>query len=335
MVKDYYNVLGVDKNVDDKSLKKAYRKLSKQYHPDVNKDNPEAEEKFKEIAEAYDVLSDPQKKQNYDTFGTPDGQQRNPFGSGGFDVNDIFEQFFGRDNQRQRNRVKRGSDIRVNIKLSLEDVFTGVHKKIKYRRNTSCVECNGNGGESKICSACRGMGHVNSIQNTPFGRIQSTVPCGSCGGEGKIIVTPCKSCGGKGIKLKEEFLEFDIPAGIMGGEQLVIKQKGNAIKGGINGELIINVIELPHETFVRKNLDLHQRLTLSYKELVLGVNKEINTIDGKIRMKVKEGTEVGHILRVPQKGLVRQGNRGDLMLEIWLDIPKKLTEEEKNKINSL
>jgi len=332
MVKDYYNILGVDKNVDDKSLKKVYRKLSKKYHPDVNKDNPESEEKFKEIAEAYDVLSDPQKRQNYDTYGSPDGKQGNPFG-GGFDMNDIFEQFFG--NNRGRNRIKRGSDIRVNIKLSLEEVFSGVHKKIKYKRNSSCGSCSGTGGENKTCTTCRGLGQVNKIQTTPFGRMQSTVPCGMCKGEGNIITKPCDKCSGEGLKRVEEFLDFDIPPGIMEGEQLVMKEKGNSIKGGINGELIINVIELPHDIFTRKNTDLHQRLSLSYKELVLGTSKEIKTIDGKIRLNIKEGTEIGNILRVPQKGLKRLNNRGDLMLEVWLDIPKNISEEEKNKISSL
>ena len=332
MVKDYYDILGVEKGVDDKTLKKTYRKLSKKYHPDVNKDNPEAEEKFKEVAEAYDVLSDPEKRQNYDTYGTPNGRQSNPFG-GGFDMNDIFEQFFG--NNSRSNRVKRGGDIRVNIKLTLEDIFSGVQKKIKYKRNASCDTCSGTGGDNEVCTTCRGMGQINRVQNTLFGKMQSTVQCGICNGNGKITTNECNKCGGEGLQRVEELLDFEIPPGIMEGEQLVIKDKGSAVKDGISGQLIINIIELPHEIFKRKNIDLHQRLTLTYKELVLGVSKEIRTIDGKIRLNIKEGTEVGHILRVPQKGLKRMDNRGDLMLEIWVDIPSNLTEEEKNKIKSL
>lgn len=337
MTKDYYSILGVNKDVDEKTLKKAYRKLSKKYHPDVNKDNPDAEEKFKEVAEAYDVLSNPQKKQNYDTFGSADGGG-NPFG-GGFDVNDIFNSFFGSANQNPfstgRTRQQKGNDIRVNVKLTLEEVFSGVHKKIKYRRNKNCGECNGSGGDSSRCVTCGGRGVVVGVQSTPFGKIRTNVSCPQCNGNGEVITKSCKSCGTQGVKLSEELLEFDIPKGIMEGEQLVLRGKGNSIKKGISGDLIVNIIEVPHEIFKRKNIDIHQRINLSFKEIILGTPKEIKTIDGLIRVNIKEGTEIGHILRVPKKGLKRNNQTGDMMVEVWVQVPKNISEEEKLKIEEL
>ena len=338
MGKDYYSTLGVDKNVDDKTLKKAYRTLSKKYHPDVNKDNPQAEEKFKEIAEAYDVLSDPQKKQNYDTFGSSDGRGGNPFG-GGFDVNDIFESFFGGNAQNPfgggRGRQQKGSDIRVNVKLTLEEVYSGVHKKIKYRRNKSCGECNGSGGDASRCVTCGGKGVVVGVQSTPFGKIKSNISCPQCNGNGEVITKACKSCGTQGVKLREELLEFDVPQGIMEGEHLIIRGKGNSVKKGINGDLIVNIMELPHEIFKRKNIDIHQRISLTFKEIILGTPKEIKTIDGIIRINIKEGTDIGHILRVPGKGLKRNNQLGDMMVEVWVEVPKELTEEEKSKLEEI
>lgn len=340
MTKDYYKVLGVDKNVDESTLKKTYRKLSKKYHPDVNKDDPSAEEKFKEVAEAYNILSDPQKKQNYDTFGTPDGRGGNPFSGGGFDMGDIFSSFFGEEGnpfggKRQQQKRFKGTDIRVNIKLSLEDIFGGIYKKIKYKRNVSCDSCNSTGGETTTCSMCRGSGQINRVTTTPFGKIQNTTICPTCGGEGSVIIKPCKKCNGSGVSLKEETVDFEIPKGIIDGEYLAMRGKGNAVKKGISGDLIINIVEIPHKIFKRKQQDIHQRINLSYKDLVLGCSPELDTLDGKIRIKIKEGTEVGHLLRVPQKGLVRNGVKGDMMVEVWVEIPKELNEENKKIIESL
>ena len=333
MTKDLYDILGVDKSADKNTLKKAYRKLSKQYHPDVNPDNPAAEEKFKEISHAYNILSDTQKKENYDRFGSAEGQA--PFG-GGMNMDDIINSFFGGDQfGSRRQQSRRGSDIRVNIKLGLEDIYSGSHKKIKYKRNGTCTPCNGQGGKTNKCNRCKGSGVLNQIQNTPFGRIQNRITCNICRGKGNIIIDPCKSCKSKGFIGVEELLDFDIPPGIMDGESLVIREKGNSIMNGKNGDLLINIMELPHEIFKRKGLDIHLRLPLTYKELVLGSPKEIDTIDGKIRIKVKEGTEVGHILRVPGKGLKRQNQIGDMLIEIWLNIPNNIEEEEKNIIKQL
>lgn len=338
MGKDYYNILGVNKNADEKEIKKSYRKLSKQYHPDLNPNNKQAEEKFKDIAEAYSVLSDSEKRSNYDRFGTADGRG-NPFSNGGFDMNDIFNSFFGDEGNPfgggRRRRVVRGTDIRVNLKITLEDIFNGVHKKIKYKRNDSCTSCDSTGGKSSECQTCRGTGQVTRISNTPFGRIQNTAMCSTCGGEGKIIIDPCKKCSGNGVNLIEETVEFDLPKGIMEGENLVLKTKGNSIKGGLNGDLIINIIEVPHEKFKRKNQDIYQRIKLKYKDLVLGSPHELETLDGKIRINVKAGTEIGHILRVPKKGLTRDNYTGDMMVEVWLDIPKDIDDENKKIIESL
>ena len=340
MSKDFYNILGVERSANEKEIKKAYRNKSKQYHPDLNPDNKEAEENFKEIAEAYTILSDKDKKHNYDTYGSVNGNGgRNPF-SGGMNMDDIVSSFFGGNRgfgstQHRKNRNKRGSDIRVNIHLPLEDVFNGSHKKIKYKRNDKCNLCEGTGGEHNNCNHCRGNGFITQLQQTPFGKIQNTINCPTCGGEGIITIKPCNKCIGKGILLKEETLEFDIPKGILDGETLIIKEKGNFFKRGTSGDLLVNIVEVPHDIFHRRGLDIHQRLTLKYKDLVLGAPVDIETLDGKIRITVKKGTQIGHILRVPHKGLSRGNNHGDMLLEIWVEIPTTLKEEEKIKIEQL
>jgi molecular chaperone DnaJ len=336
MGKDYYNILEVDKTASERDIKKSYRKLSMKYHPDKNPDNKESEDKFKEIAEAYSIISNKEKRENYDTFGDPNGQPQNPFGDmGGMD--DIFSQFFGGDRSGRgggRRRVK-GGDIRVNIHMTLEEMYSGTHKTIKYRRNKKCGTCNGTGGDSNTCGNCKGNGVVNQIQNTPMGRMQTTINCPSCGGSGQVITNPCGGCSANGVITSEEQLSFDIPKGIMDGESLRVTGKGNSIKSGVDGELFINIIEKAHNKFRRSGLDIHQRVNLPYKYLVLGSPIEVDTIDGKIRMTVKSGTQVGSMLRVPQKGFIRDNQKGDMIVEVWLDIPKEVTEEEKKVIETL
>jgi molecular chaperone DnaJ len=337
--KDYYNILGVEKESTDKEIKKSYRKLSKKYHPDVNPDKPDAEEKFKEIADAYSILSNKEKRENYDMYGNPDGQP-NPFGGGsGINMDDVLSSFFGNANpfggRQQRKRQVKGSDIRINIKLTLNDIFDGVHKNIKYKRKESCNNCRGSGGKSSRCVKCGGHGILTQIQNTPLGRMQNTVTCNSCGGNGLILVNPCKVCKGSGNSTIEEMLEFDVPKGIMDGEIMVIKGKGNFIKGGLNGDLLVNITEIPHEKFKRNGLDIHQRINLGYKDLVLGTPTEIETLNGKIRINIKSGTQVGHILRVPNKGIKRGNQNGDMLIEIWLDIPKDVKNGDKTLIEQL
>ena len=334
MSKDYYKILGVNKDSTDKEIKKAYRNLSKQYHPDLNPDDKESENKFKEVAESYSVLSDKEKKSNYDRFGDPSGQPQNPFG--GVNMDDIFSQFGDAFGGRFGGvRKVKGSDIRVNIQMSLEEIFTGVHKTIKYRRNKKCGTCNGTGGDSETCGGCNGQGAVNQIQQTPMGRFQTTVTCPKCGGSGQFITKPCGGCASNGVMLSEEQLSFDIPKGIMDGESLRVSGKGNSIKNGVDGELFINIVQKAHDKFRRSGLDIHQRVTLPYKYLVLGSPIEVDTIDGKIKMNVKGGTQVGSMLRVPQKGFIRDHQKGDMIVEVWLDIPKEVTEEEKKVIESL
>ena len=332
MSKDYYNILEVDKNATKGDIKKSYRKLSKKYHPDLNPNDPECEEKFKEIANAYSVLSDDEKRGNYDRFGDENGQQRNPFGDMGFD--DIFSSFFNRNgNTSQRNR---GSDIRIKIELSLEDIFHGVSKKLKYKRNETCGTCGGKGGEGVKCDRCNGNGFLDIQQRTPFGVIRNRVPCDVCGGQKIKITKKCNTCNGDGVNVKEHIVDVNIPKGIIDGEMMKYIGNGNSIKNGSYGDLIIQIVEKTHEIFIRRGLDLHQKIILTYKDLVLGNdNVEVTTIDGKIRFKVRKGTQIGTMLRVPNKGIIRENKRGDMMLEIWLDIPTNITEEEKNKINNL
>jgi len=334
MTKDYYDVLGVDKEADESALKKAYRKLAIKYHPDKNPDNTDAEEKFKEVAEAYDVLSNKEKRQNYDMYGSVNGAGGNPFGAGGINVDDIFNSFFGGNNPfggrgNSRRSRQKGSDIRINIKLDIFEVYAGSHKKIKYNRNEACETCKGEGGKTKPCHTCNGAGQITQIQNTPFGRMQNTSLCNNCNGKGKIIIDPCIGCKGKGITPKEEILEFDIPAGVMDGEVLALKGKGNDIPSGISGDLLVNIIEIPHKNFIRKGLDVHQRIHLKYKELVLGTPIEIDTLDGKIRINIKKGTQVGHILRVPKKGMRRNHQQGDMLIEVWITIPNELSTDNE------
>ena len=335
MNKDYYSILGVSKEASESEIKKAYRKLSKEYHPDLNPNNKEAEEKFKEIAEAYSVLSDSEKRNNYDRFGTADGRGGNPFG--GMNMDDIYSSFFGGNPFGGRQNMRRkGNDIRINIKLTLDEIYSGVHKKIKYRKNSKCEPCDGKGGELSKCTRCNGQGVVNQIQQTPFGRIQSSVVCNSCQGSGEMVVKSCGSCNGNGIKLSEVEYEFDIPRGIMDGEMLKVNGMGSSIRNGIDGDLIINIVETPHEKFKRVGNDIYQTLKLSYKDLVLGNDDvHIDTMDKKIKIKVKKGTDIGTMLRIPNKGFIRGNQNGDMLLEVWLDIPKDVTKEEEEKIKLL
>ena len=329
MNKDYYQILGVDRNADESEIKKAYRKLSKEHHPDLNPNNKESEEKFKSIAEAYSVLSDKEKKINYDRFGTADGRT-NPFG--GMNMDDIFSSFHANMNKR----TMKGGDIRINIKLTLEEMYHGTQKKIIYRKLSKCEPCNGKGGETIDCVTCNGIGMVNSIQNTPFGKMQTTMQCPNCSGSGTVITKKCGICLGNGVSQQEVPFEFDLPKGIMDGEMLRVYGMGNSVRNGVEGDLIINVIETPHEKFKRVGLDIHQKINLTYKDLVMGNDSvEIDTIDNKIRFKIHSGTKIGAMLRVPNKGFVRENQNGDMLMEIWLDIPTNIDEEEKDKINSL
>lgn len=337
MSKDYYNILGVERSADEKEIKKAYRKLSKQYHPDVNPDDKVAEEKFKEIADAYSVLSDPEKKSNYDQYGSADGNPfggGDPFGGGGMD--DIFSQFFG-GGRRRGVRKPKGRDLRVTLHLTLEEIYTGVDKKIKYKHMKKCEPCNGEGGETHTCTQCNGTGVISHVVNTPIGRMRQETECPTCSGKGKILKSTCGVCNGKGGKIEEENLTINIPKGVHDGQMMQSRGMGDFVRGGLAGDLIVQLVEIPHEKFVRNGDDLLHKLKIPYHTLVLGGPMEVETIDGKIRINIKEGTDIGENLRVPGKGLYNTNNphKGDLIIETWLDVPKKITKEHREKVENL
>ena len=351
--RDYYEVLGVSRGADAVEIKKAYRKLAIQYHPDKNPGNKEAEEKFKEAAEAYDVLSNEEKRRRYDQFGHAGlGGGAEGFG-GGMSKDDIFAHFgdifgsfggfggFGGGGRRAR-RVNRGSNLRVKVKLTLEEIATGVEKKIKVKKYVACQHCQGTGAKEgssySTCSTCKGSGQVTRIQNTILGQMQTTSTCPTCEGEGKIINEKCTYCNGEGVELSEEVITLDIPAGVAEGMQLSLSGKGNAARrGGVNGDLIVLVEEQEHPQLVRDGNDLLYNVFVSFPEAVLGDSAEIPTLEGKVKVKVEPGTQPGKILRLRGKGLpdVNGYGKGDLLVKVNVWIPKSLSKEDKKIVEKL
>ena len=355
---DYYKVLGIDRNADDKTIKKAYRKMAKKYHPDMNPGDAAAEQKFKEITEAYNVLSDSEKKKLYDQFGhagVGGASQSGGFG-GGMSMEDIFSQFgdifgghFGSfggfggfGGQRGGRRVNRGSDLRVKVKLSLKDIATGVEKKIKVKKYVACSHCHGTGAEgsdgTKTCDTCKGSGVVTRIANTILGQMQTQTTCPTCGGEGKVIVKKCTNCNGEGIVRDEEVITINIPAGVAEGMQLSMNGKGNAARhGGINGDLLILVEEEPHPELLRDENDLIYNLLLSFPQAALGGSVEVPTVDGKVKVKIDPGTQPGKVLRLRNKGLpsVNGYGTGDLLVNVSVYVPENLSQSEKDTLNGL
>ncbi len=351
--RDYYEVLGVSKSASEADIKKAYRKLAIKYHPDKNPDDKQAEEKFKEAAEAYEVLSDAQKKSRYDQFGHAgvDGMGGGSgFGGGGMSMDDIFENFgdifggafgFGgsRGGSRRRNR---GANIRIKVALTLEEIAKGVTKKIKVNKNVSCSPCNGSGAEGvgfSTCSTCRGTGVVTKVMNTMLGQMQTQTTCGACGGQGQTIQDKCKSCFGDGVMRGEEQIEIQIPAGVQQGMQLSVSGKGNAgPRDGIAGDLLVLIEEKPHETLTRDGENVYYDLHLNFADAVLGVSKEIPTISGKAKIKIAPGTQAGKILRLKSKGLPRlnsygsSSGTGDLLVTVNIWTPQTLSSDEKKAL---
>jgi len=348
--RDYYEVLGVSKGASADEIKKAYRKKAIKYHPDKNSNNKEAEEKFKEAAEAYEVLSNPDKKQRYDQFGhagVGSAASGGGFSGGGMSMDDIFSSFGdifgggfsgfgGGGGGRSRQRVNRGSNLRVKVTLSLSDIVNGVTKKIKVNKYVACKTCGGTGAKDSHsysnCATCGGLGQVTRISNTFLGQMQTSSTCPSCNGEGKVITHKCSSCSGEGIVKGEEIVEINIPAGVAEGMQLSVSGKGNAAKrGGINGDLLIVIQEEKHPELIRDGNDLIYNLFLSVPDAILGTTAEIPTIDSKVKIKVEPGVQSGKILRLRGKGILDAVNgygKGDLLVNVQVWIPKSINKEE-------
>ena len=354
--RDYYEVLEVSKSATPEEIKKAYRKKAIQYHPDKNPGDKEAEEKFKEAAEAYEVLSDPQKKARYDQYGHAGMGGAGGFGggfSGGMSMEDIFSQFgdifgghfgggfggFGGFGGGSRKRTNRGTDLRVKVKLTLKEIATGVEKKIKVKKYVACDHCKGTGAENgtayTTCSNCNGSGVVTRVQQTFLGAMQSTTTCPTCGGEGKTITKKCPHCNGEGIQKEDEVITLNIPAGVMEGMQLSMSGKGNAARhGGVPGDLLILIEEEDHPDLLRDENDLIYNALLDFPTAALGGSIEIPTIDGKVKVKIEPGTQPGKVLRLRGKGLpsVNRYGVGDLLVNISVYVPENLNSEERKAI---
>jgi len=338
MKKDFYEILGVSKSASEAEIKKAYRKKAIEFHPDKNPGNKEAEENFKAAAEAYEVLSDPQKKAKYDQYGHQafDGSGGFGGGHGGMNMEDIFSQFgdifggafgggFGGNSGGQR-RVK-GSNLRIKVKLTLEEVANGVEKKVKVKRKIQAP-----GVSYKTCSTCNGQGQVMRVTNTILGRMQSASTCPTCGGAGQILDKKPANADAQGMLLEDETVSIKIPAGVVDGMQLKVSNKGNDAPGnGIPGDLIVAIEEAEHEFLKREGENLHFDLYVSFAEAVLGVSKDIDAVNGKVRIKLEEGIQSGKILRLKGKGIpsLNGYGTGDLLVHINVWTPKTLNKEQK------
>ena len=359
--RDYYEVLGVDKSASADDIKKAYRKLAVKYHPDKNPGDKAAEEKFKEAAEAYSVLSDADKKARYDQFGHSGVEGAGPDFSGGFgNLNDILNDLFGGafgggfggfsgfgggfgGGQRQQQRVYRGRDIRVRVKLTLEEIEHGVEKDITIEKSVPCQDCSGKGAKNssdiKTCPACNGTGQVQRVVNSFLGQTVTYSTCQQCGGEGKVITNPCRSCGGTGLVRKRETIKVKIPAGVEAGMQLTIQGEGHAAKNnGINGDLLVVIEEQEHPNLKREGNNLYYTKVVSLPDAILGAEVEVPCLDGAYKIKVEPGTQSGTVVRLRNKGLPTvngYGGTGDMYVKIAVWIPKKLEKDEKAVIESL
>lgn len=341
MDKDYYKILDIDKNATPDEIKKAYRKMAMKYHPDRNNGSTESEAKFKEAAEAYDTLSNPEKKSNYDRFGTTN-HSFDGFGNGGINIDDIFNNFgdiFGNAFNRRYNQtqVKKGSDLRIKVVLSIDEILNGTKRKIKYKRQVKCETCNGEGGSDiEQCKSCNGTGHRQHSQNTPFGYITQTVVCNYCNGSGKTVKNKCKVCKGEGSILKEEVVDIEIPAGVSNGMQLSMGGYGNYIKNGVNGNLYIVVEEKIDNSYKREGNNIIIETTISIIDAILGSNIDVKAPTGNITITIEPGTEHGKIIRIPKKGIPDiQLGLGDLYIKILIKIPKKIGNDEKKIFEKL
>ncbi|PKP20307.1 MAG: molecular chaperone DnaJ [Bacteroidetes bacterium HGW-Bacteroidetes-21] len=356
--RDFYEILEVSKSASKEEIKKAYRQKALQYHPDRNPGDKAAEEKFKEAAEAYEILSDDAKKQRYDQYGHAGVGNSGGYSGGGMSMDDIFSHFgdifsnlggfggfsgFGGGGGGQRGGGhKKGSNLRIKVKLSLLEVAKGVEKKIKVKKMVTCKTCKGSGAADSnsvtTCSTCRGSGHVTRVTRTILGAMQSTAICSACNGDGKVVTKPCSTCRGEGIVQDEEIITIDIPAGVAEGMQLSVSNKGNAARrGGINGDLIIAIEEEAHEDLQRDESNLIYNLFISIPDSVLGKAVEIPTLEGQAKVKIEPGTFSGKLLRLKGKGLpdVNSYHRGDLIVRVNIYIPDNVSKEERKLLEKL
>lgn len=357
--RDYYEVLGIQKGASDAEIKSAYRKMAMKYHPDRNPGDKEAEEKFKEAAEAYSVLSDPDKRARYDQFGHA-GVDGAAGGGASMNMDDIFSQFgdifgsffggnggfggfsgFGGTNPRTGRRVIRGSNLRIKVRMTLEEIDKGCEKKIKVNKYVPCPTCHGTGSKTggyDTCVQCHGSGVVTEVRRTILGQMQTQSVCPNCGGDGRIIRDKCVNCHGDGIVKQEEIISLNIPAGVSDGMQLSFRGKGNAgPRGGEAGDLVVLIEEVPHEQFERDESNLYHTLFISVADAALGTTIEVPTLNGRAKVKIEPGTQSGKVLRLKGKGLpVFQSNgRGDLLISVNVWIPKNMTREERELMEKL
>ncbi|NLJ40726.1 MAG: molecular chaperone DnaJ [Clostridiales bacterium] len=348
--RDYYEVLGVNKDATEGDIKSAFRKLARKYHPDVNKDDPQAEEKFKELNEAYSVLSDPKTRSEYDQFGHAGaaGQGFGGFDFGGFDFGgfgggfgDIFDTIFGSEGfggrrGSGRQGPLRGSDMRYNLTISFEEAAFGTTKEIEIARHEVCDECGGSGAlkgtQPETCSKCSGAGEISYSQNTAFGRFVNVRACDRCGGEGTTISKPCTKCNGRKKIRKIKKISLNIPAGIDNGQAITLRGEGEAgERGGPSGDLYVYVTVKPHALFVREGYDIHCEVPITFVQAALGDNIEVPTLGGRVKYKIPEGTQTGTVFRLKNQGVqrLRSSSRGDLFIKVNIDVPKRLREKQK------
>jgi len=352
--RDYYEVLGVSKEATKEEIKKAYRKQALKFHPDKNPGDKKSEENFKEAAEAYEVLSNEEKKARYDRYGHAGlgGNGAGNFSGSGMTMDDIFSSFgdifgdafggfggFGGGRRGGGRRVNKGSNLRVKVKLTLHEIANGTEKKIKVNKYDNCTKCGGTGAADasslSTCSTCHGSGHVTRLTNTMLGQMQTTSACPSCGGEGKTITKKCTDCYGEGIVQKEEVIKINIPAGVGKGMQMTVSGKGNAPRrGGVNGDLLVVIDEEEHPELIREGNDLIYNLFISIPDAILGTHVEVPTVDNNVKIKIEPGTQPGKILRLRGKGLpeVNGYGRGDLLVNVNVWIPKDINRDEAKTI---
>ena len=349
--RDFYEVLGLKKGASEADIKKAFRQMAKKYHPDVNPGDKNAEAKFKEVNEAYDILSDSQKRARYDQFGhagVDPNASAGPFGGGfggaDFDLGDIFDSFFGggfggRSSSRSRSSAQRGADIKQRVDLTFEEAAFGVEKEIHLSKNVKCEKCGGSGtkdGSSPVaCPACNGTGQTQVKQNTPFGQFSTIKTCESCRGEGKIIQNPCDHCGGSGTIRKSSKLSVSIPAGIDNGQSISLRGEGEpGLRGGPNGDLYVTVSVRKHPLFTRDGVDVICEMPITFAQAALGSEVEVPTLDGKVKYSIPEGTQTGAVFRLRNKGIphLRGNGRGDQFVKTVIEVPKKLNDKQKKAL---